>query len=103
MRELNEVIKKELREEVYAFLAEESDMEVSEINDDMSVMDDLDGDSLMFVELVESLKKKYDLNIQLQVVGKYLLKKPAETVGEVIETLYLVYQYENSIVELEDK
>lgn len=103
MRNLTEEIKEEIRQEVYEFLADESDMDVEEINDDMSVMDDLDGDSLMFVEIVESLKKKYDLDIQLQVVGKYLLKKPAETVGEIIETIYLVYQYENGIVELEDK
>ena len=103
MKELTNEIKEELKKEVYEFLADESDMEVEEIKEDMSIMDDLDGDSLMFVELVEELKKKYDLDIQLQTVGKYLLKHPAETVREVVETLYLIYQYESAIVDLEGK
>lgn len=103
MRELNEEIKKEIKKDVFEFLADECDMDLAEIKDDMSIMDDLDGDSLMFVEIVETLKKKYNLEIQLQVVGKYLLKHPAETVGEVVDTIYLVYQYENGIVDLEDK
>lgn len=101
MRELTNEIKEELRKETYQFLAEESDMEVQDIKDDMSVMEDLDGDSLMFVELVEILKKKYNLNIQLQEVGKYLLKHPANTVSEVIETLGMIYQYESKILEIE--
>lgn len=103
MRELNEEIKKEIKNDVYEFLADECDMDLEVIKDDMSIMDDLDGDSLMFVEIVETLKKKYNLDIQLQVVGKYLLKHPAETVGEVVDIIYLVYQYENGIVDLEDK
>lgn len=101
MRELTQEIRDALKTEVYTFIAEESDLDVEELRGDMSIMDDLDGDSLMFVELVESLKKKYDLDVQLQVVGKYLLKRPAETVDEVVETLCLVYQYENDIVDLE--
>lgn len=103
MRELTSEIKEKLKQEVYAFLADESDMEVEEIKEDMSLMDDLDGDSLMFVELVEELKKKYDLDIQLQTVGKYLLKNPAETVREVVDTLCLIYQYESAIVDLDGK
>ncbi len=99
-RELTEEIKAKLRDEVYNFIAEECEMEVSEINDELIIMEDLDGDSLMFVELVEMLKSEYDFDIQLQVVGKYLLKNPADTVGEVIETMYLIYQYDDKIVDL---
>ena len=102
MRELTEKIKEELRKEIYEFLAEESDVDVEEINDETSIMEDLDGDSLMFVELVEVLKKKYDINIKLQEVGKYLLRNPADTVREVIDTVYLIYQYEDNIVEMEN-
>ena len=101
MRELTAEVKEAMKKEVYDFFAEESDRPAEEITDSLSVLEDLDGDSLMFVELVEMLKGQYNLDIQLQTVGKYLLKHPADTVGEVIETLYLVYQYENGIVELE--
>lgn len=99
MREITTEIKEEIAKIVYDFLAEECDVEVCEINDETLVIDDLDGDSLMFVEVVELLKKKYGLSIQMQTIGKYLLKNPAKTVKEVINTCYLVYQKENNIVD----
>lgn len=97
MKEITNEIKKEIREMVYEFFADECEVEIEEINDNTSVNDDLDGDSLMFVEMVEILKKKYDLSIEMQNIGKFLLKNPAKTIGEVIETCYLVYQKENDI------
>ncbi|MCK4259556.1 MAG: hypothetical protein KAX49_11300 [Halanaerobiales bacterium] len=100
MRNLTPEIKEEIKALVYEFFAEECEVEVEELNDQMTIMDDLDGDSLLFVELVEVMKKKYELNIQLQTIGKYLLKKPAETLGEVVETSFLIYQHENDIINL---
>ncbi|MCK4259557.1 MAG: hypothetical protein KAX49_11305 [Halanaerobiales bacterium] len=100
MRNLSPEIKEEIKALVYEFFAEECEVEVEELKDEMTIMDDLDGDSLLFVELVEVMKKKYELNIQLQTIGKYLLKKPAETLGEVVETSFLIYQHENDIINL---
>lgn len=99
MREISKEIKEEIRKLVYEFFAEECDVEVEEITEETSILDDLDGDSLMFLELVELLKKKYDLSIQLQTIGKYLLKNPAETIREVIETSYLIYEKEDELVD----
>ena len=99
MKELTSGIKSEIRELVYDYLADECEVDKDDINDGMSVISDLDGDSLMFVELVETLKKRYGLSIQMQSIGKYLLKDAAETVGEVINTCYLVYEKENAIVD----
>jgi acyl carrier protein len=99
MRQLNEETKKEIKDMVYDFLADECEVSVKELKEDLSVIDDLDGDSLMFVEMIEQLKKKYGLNIQMQNIGKYLLKNPANTIREVVETAWLVYEKENDIVE----
>ncbi|MCR6544160.1 acyl carrier protein [Dehalobacterium formicoaceticum] len=99
MANLTPEIRQELREMIYEFFADECDVTVEELSDDKNIIDDLDGDSLLFVELIELMKKKYQLNVQLQTIGKYLLKNPAETVGQVIETAYLVFQFENDIVE----
>lgn len=99
MRQLNEEIKKEIKDMVYDFLADECEVSVTELKEDLSVIDDLDGDSLMFVEMIEQLKKKYGLNIQMQNIGKYLLKNPANTIKEVVETAWLVYEKENDIAE----
>lgn len=96
MKQLTEEIKSEIKELVYEFLSDEC--EVDDLNNDMKITEDLDGDSLLLVEFIEILKKKYDLNIQLQAVGKYLLKNPAETVGQIIEIAYLIYERENDII-----
>lgn len=100
MRELTAEIKEELKTLIYEFFAEECEVEQDELSFDTSIIDDLDGDSLLFVELVELMKKKYGLNIQLQTIGKYLLRNPAETIEQVIETAYLLYVHENEIVNL---
>lgn len=99
MREITNEVKEEIRKMVYEFLADECEVDESQITDDTMIIDELDGDSLMFVEMIEIIKKKYDLAIQMQNVGKYLLKNPAEKVSEVIETCYLVYEKENDIVQ----
>ena len=83
----------EIREMVYEFFAEECERDISEIKDETNVIDDLDGDSLLFVELLQLLKKRYKLNVSLQSIGKYMLKNRAETIGKVIELM--IYILEN--------
>ena len=99
MKELTIEVKDEIRDLVYDYFAEECEVERDSISDASNVIDELDGDSLMFVELVEILKKKYQLDVQIQNVGKYLLKNPAETVGAVIDIFNTVYEKENAIVD----
>ncbi|MBC2581420.1 phosphopantetheine-binding protein [Clostridium sp. DJ247] len=100
MANLTLEMKEEIKNLVYEFFSEECEVELEELNDETTIMDDLDGDSLLFVELVELMKKKYSLNIQLQTIGKYLLKNPATTIGQVIETSWLIYEHENDIVNI---
>lgn len=101
MREITDEIKQEIRSMVYDYLVEECEVEYSEITDETSIIEELSGDSLMYVELVELLKKKYSLSIKIQSIGKFLLKNPANTVGEVINISYLIYEKENELVESE--
>ncbi|MDF2839874.1 MAG: Acyl carrier protein [Clostridia bacterium] len=100
MAKLTQEIKEELKGLIFEFFAEECGQEIDSLENETNIIDDLDGDSLLFVELIELIKKKYSLNIQLQSIGKYLLKNPAETIGQVIETSYLIYEHENEIVNL---
>src|SRR6266511_1990978 len=100
MAQLTEEIKNELKELIYEFFSEECEVERASLHEDTNIIDDLDGDSLLFVELIETIKKKYTLNIQLQAIGKYLIKKPAETIGQVVNTAYLLFEHENDIINL---
>ncbi|NVO03657.1 MAG: acyl carrier protein [Bacteroidetes bacterium] len=100
MAKITENTKDEVREIVYNFFSEECDVDLSEISDDTNVIRDIEGDSLMFLELIELFKKKYELHIELKSIGKYIVKHPAETIGELIDTTMLIIEFENGIVDL---
>ena len=101
MPEITEKIKEEVKQIVCQFFAEQCEVDISTINDQTNIISDLEGDSLMFLELIEIFKKKYNLNIELKTVGKYVLKHPVETIGQLIETQLLMIKYENKITEFD--
>lgn len=101
MKKITDEIRLEVREIVYDFFAEECEVERNGISDKTDIFQDLGGDSLMFLELIEIFKKKYDLNIDLKTIGKYNVKHPVHTIGELIETQLLIIEHENAILELE--
>ena len=100
MASLNDTIRAEVREVVYDFFAEECEIDVAEITDDSNIITDLGGDSLMFLELIEIFKKKYSLEIELKTIGKYAIKNPVETIGQLIDMQMLIIEHENQILEL---
>jgi acyl carrier protein len=91
----------EVREIVFEFFAEECEVEQSTINDNTRIIKDLGGDSLMFLELIEIFKKKYHLDIDLKTIGKYTVKHPVETIGQLVDTQLKIIEYENRLIELE--
>jgi len=101
MARITENTKKEVRETVYSFFAEECEVDTSQINDQTNIIKDLDGDSLMFLELIEIFKKKYNLDIELKVIGKYAVKHPVATIGQLIDMQLLIIEHENRLLELE--
>ena len=62
---------------------------------------DLEGDSLMFLELLEMFKKKYSLDIGLESIGKYVMKNPANTVGKIVDLILLIIEHGEKISEIE--
>jgi acyl carrier protein len=97
---ITEKIRKEVRDTIYSFFAEECETDISLINDSTNIIRDLDGDSLMFLELIEIFKKKYSLEIELKVIGKYAVKHPVATIGQLIEMQMLIIEHENHLLDL---
>ena len=91
----------EVKNLVYDFFAEECEVEISNLNDSTNIIKDIEGDSLMFLELLEIFKKKFNLNVELKTVGKYVVKHPAETIGDIITTTILIIEHEEKITELD--
>ena len=100
MIEITDTIRNDVKQIVYDFFAEQCEVDVDKISDRTNIISDLEGDSLMFLELIEIFKKKYNLDIELKTVGKYVLRHPVDTIGQLIDTQLLMIQYENRILEL---
>ena len=103
MARITDNIKNEVRDTVYGFFAEECEVDISQINDNTNIINDLDGDSLMFLELIEIFKKKYNLDIELKVIGKYAVKHPVTRIGELIDMQLLIIEHENRLMELNSR
>ena len=101
MIEITDAVKSDVRAIVYEFFAEQCEVDIDAINDQTNIISDLEGDSLMFLELIEIFKKKYNLDIELKAVGKYVLRHPVETIGQLLETQLLMIKHENRIIDFD--
>ena len=101
MTRITDNIREEVKSIVYDFFAEECEVEPDRITNDTKIIKELGGDSLMFLELIEIFKKKYHLDIELKTIGKYSVKHPVETIGQLIDMQLLIVEHENKILELE--
>lgn len=101
MPALDKQTEQEIRNLVYGYFSEECDVDPDQINDDTDIIEDLEGDSLMLLALLEMVRKKYGLSIELKTLGNHLMKKPADTVGQVVELTKAVVQYGDDIVNMD--
>jgi len=101
MAKITDKTREEVKKTVYDFFSEECEVDLDDINDSTNVLRDLEGDSLMFLELLEIFKKKFNLDIELKTVGKYVVKHPVETIGQIVDMTLLIIEHENKIAELD--
>jgi acyl carrier protein len=80
---LTEEDKKQIYEHIRQFLSDELDVPLENIQPETKIIDDLRGDSMIYLELVEEFKKKYDVHVEIRVIGQYFQRHPIYTVGEV--------------------
>jgi acyl carrier protein len=91
----------DIRDLVYSFFAEECDMDQSELTDQTHIIEDLEGDSLMLLSLLEIVRRKYGLGVELKTLGKHLMKKPANTLGEVVTLTRAIVQHGDNIINMD--
>lgn len=99
MTPITDNVRQEVSALVYAFLAEEFDKSLAELREGTRIIEDLDGDSLLFVELLQLVKGKYQLDVTLQVIGKYMLQRQPDTIGQVVELMLQVIEHGNAVTE----
>ncbi len=71
----------EIFEKVRTILAEQLELDESDISMDTNIIDDLDADSLDFVEMVTTIEDEFNLVITDEKVGDF------KTVRQVVEFL----------------
>lgn len=101
MKEVTEDQLTEIRDIVYEYFEEECEVDRSEISDDTNIINELEGDSLMLLSLLEIFRKKYNLSIELKTLGKHLMKKPADTVGQVVNLSANILRFGDDIINAE--
>jgi len=75
-------------EEVREILADELGRPLDKIRPEARIIEDLGGDSLIYLELIEEFKKKYQFEIEVRIIGRYLLAHPVNTVEELTRAIY---------------
>jgi acyl carrier protein len=87
-RKLTDAEKTQIYDEIRQFLAEELEMDIEKITPDARVINDLGGDSLMYLELVDQFKNKYDVMVEMRVIGQYFQSHPVHTVQQIAQAVY---------------
>lgn len=100
-RMIDEKTEKEIRDVVYDFFSEECDVDKDTLSDETDIIGELEGDSLMLLSLLEMVRKQHGLSIELRTLGKHLMKKPANTIGEVVALTLAIVRYGDDIVNVE--
>lgn len=79
--ELRDEVSKLVRE----YFADECEVDLGRITDDTKIIEELDGDSLMYLSLLEMVKKKYNVQVEIKAIGKKLMAQPVDTIGQVTD------------------
>lgn len=90
--------KRQVYEDIRSFLAKELDIPLDSITPDSKVLDDLKGDSMIYLELVEEFKKKFDVNVEIRVIGLYFQRHPVYTVGEVAQAVCDIVERSDELI-----
>ncbi|NOZ00807.1 MAG: acyl carrier protein [Deltaproteobacteria bacterium] len=101
MPEMTPETENEIREMVIGFFADECDMEPDEITPDTNIIEDLEGDSLMFMALLEKIRRKYGIGIELKTLARHLMKKPANTIAQVVDLSVAMVRHGDDIINVD--
>ena len=102
-QKLTEEDKQKLFVQIQEFMADEFEIEPDEITMETNIVEDLGGDSILFLEMIEEFKELYGIDLEVRIIGQYMLKNPVYTVGETLNALFdIIEKGEDLIKELEE-
>jgi acyl carrier protein len=100
-KEISPSVEQEIRGIVYDFFSEECGVDRESLTDETNIIEELEGDSLMLLSLLETVRTQHGLTIELKVLGGHLMKRPANTIGEVLALTLAIVKYGDDVVNVE--
>ncbi len=97
-RQLTAEEKTEIYDDIRSFLSDELDVPMEDIKAESKILDDLHGDSMIYLELVQEFKRKFDLNVEVRVIGLYFQRHPVYTVGEVAKAVCDIIEHGDELI-----
>lgn len=100
LRKLTEAEKQQVYEDIRQFLSDELDVPLEDIKPESKILEDLKGDSMIYLELVEEFKKKFDVSVEIRVIGLYFQRHPVYTVAEVAQAVCDIVERGDELVKI---
>lgn len=98
MREIDQDTQREIRDLIYDYFAGECDIDRSRLTDRTDIIEELEGDSLMLLSLLETVRKRYGLSVELKTLGRHLMRKPANTIGQIVDLTLAIVRHGDDVV-----
>lgn len=98
-RTLTENEKQEIYNEIKQYLSDELEVDINSIQDETNIIDDLGADSILFLEMFEEFKTKLKIDLEIRVIGQYMLNHPVYTFREIIDAIYLFCEKGDELIE----
>lgn len=99
---MGRVVSREERQKIFEdirqFLADELEVDPQEITEETDVVNDLGGDSVIFLEIVEELREKYGIQVEVRTIGQYMLRKAITNIGQAVDALCEVIEKGEALV-----
>jgi acyl carrier protein len=101
MRDLDPKTAQEVRDLVLDYFSAECDVDRARLTDATDIIAELKGDSLMFLSLLGKVRKRYGIGVELKTLARHLMKKPANTVGQVVDLTCAIVKHGDDILRVE--
>lgn len=100
MAQITPQVETDIRDMVFGFFSEECGIDRATLKDSTHIINELGGDSLMFLMLLEKVRKRFGVAVPLDTLAKHLMRKPAGTIGQVVDLSVLVVRHDGNLAAL---
>lgn len=100
-REIDEATQARIRDMVFRYFSEECDIPREQLSDETHVIEDLEGDSLMILALLERVRRENGLTVELKTLGRHLMRKPANNLGQILALTLAIVRHGDDIVNVD--